>query len=125
MNTSSLSRIACSLAIALGAVALQAHAADLDPITVYAPKQTSVGRNLLLLTPAKVVTTQARIAIDTETLRNESGVVVLNDRINDAALKVCAGSDAATPIDRACVSNAVKGAQPQVEAAIARARSAN
>jgi UrcA family protein len=58
-----------------------------------------------------------------ETLRNASGVVLLKDRVLEAAYKACNAADPLTPDDGTCVREAVKSAQPQVDAAIAHARS--
>jgi UrcA family protein len=122
------------VALALAAIALvsaRAHAADpdsfnpvqLDPITVSAPTENIVGRDDAG-TPIEEVTSKARIEVDPAALTTEYGVLMLNYSVLDAARKVCAAD---APLvdddDSTCVTKAVKAAQPQVEAAIAQARS--
>lgn len=120
-----------SLAMTLAATALTvmnagARADDLDPITVSPPAVTTVGRDMLTEAPVDDVTVNARIAVDTETLRNDSGVVLLKDRVQEAAEKACEAADRyAENDDDTCIHDAVKAAQPQVTAAIAKARSAS
>ena len=119
-------RGALSVALAVGALTIfnvRAHAANLDPITLAPPIVKPVGRDMMTEAPIEDVLVKARIAVDTETLRNDSGVVLLKDRVWEAAYKAC---DAAGPYMQdggTCVRDAVKAAQPQVDAAIASARS--
>src|SRR5690349_12612230 len=70
-----------------------AQAADLDPITVSSPVVKPVGRDMFTEVPIDDVTVNAHIAVDTETLRNDSGVVWLRDRVLEAAQKACAAAD--------------------------------
>jgi UrcA family protein len=99
------------------------HAADLDPITISAPVVKQVGRDMLTEVPIEDVTVKAHIAVDAETLRNDSGVVLLKDRVLEAAYKACNAADPLTPDDGTCVHEAVKSAKPQVDAALAHERS--
>lgn len=118
-------RNAFAAALTIGAltvVNIRAHASELDPITVSPPVEKKVGRDLLTLAPVEDVTVKAQIAVDTETLQNDSGVVLLKDRVLEAANKVCAKADPVTMDDGTCVRDAMKAAQPQVDAAIANAR---
>jgi UrcA family protein len=120
-----------SLAMTLAATVLtlmnaSARAADLDPITVCPPAVTTLGRDMLTEAPVDDVIVNARIAVDTETLRNDSGVVLLKDRVQQAAEKACEAADRyAENDDGTCIRDAVKAAQPQVTAAIAKARSSS
>lgn len=115
--------LAAVLAIAaLAAMNGRANAAELDPITVSTPTVQTVGRDPVTLAPIKDVTVKAKIAADEETLRNDSGVVLLKDRVFEAAYKVCEKADPFSFTESDCVHAAVKAAQPQVDAAIARAR---
>lgn len=115
--------LAVTLAIgALAAMSVRADAAQLDPITVSAPSVQTVGRDPATLAPIEKVTVKAKIAADEETLRNDSGVVLLKDRVFEAAYKVCEAADPFSFGESDCVHAAVKAAQPQVDAAIARAR---
>jgi len=114
-----------SVAIAVGVLTVLgtcANADELDPITIAAPIVKTVGHEAGTEIPIKSVTVKAQIAADAETLRNDSGVVLLNDRVLEAARKACFAAD---PLSSGndCVQHAVKAAQPQIAAAIADARS--
>lgn len=106
----------------LTAFGQRAHAAELDPITISAPELHRVGREAATGAPIDKVTVQARIAVDSETLKNDSGVVLLKDRVVQAAQQACAAADRTEPDDGTCVRAAVKAAKPQVDAVIAHAR---
>jgi UrcA family protein len=115
--------------LALGALAFMsagAQAADNpDEITISAPNVKTVGRDEATGGPIEEVTQTASVKFDPVTLTLNSGVTLLNDAVYDAALKVC-NSITLTMTDDdndACVRDAVKSAQAQVDAAIARARS--
>lgn len=113
-------------ALALGALTVLnvgAHAATLDPITVSPRIVKPVGRDRVTEAPIDDVTVNATIDVDMETLRNDSGVVLLKDRVIEAAHKACDAADPYMVEDNACVRDAVKAVQPQVDAAIASARS--
>jgi len=134
MNISSVAirpnilRSGWSLALSVGALtvfAVGAHAANLDPITLSPPIVKRVGRDMATEVPVDDVTVNAHIAVDTETLRNESGVVLLKDRVLEAAQEACYAADQYMPDDGTCVRDAVKAAQPQVDAAIAQARNSS
>jgi len=121
-------RSGLSVALAVAALTVlnaSAHAAELDPITLSPPVVKSVGRDLFTEVPIDDVTVNARIAVDTETLRNESGVVLLRDRVLEAAQQACEAADRSVDDDGTCVREAVKAAEPQVTAAIAKARSSS
>lgn len=116
------SRLSVALALcALTALGARAHAAELDPITINPPTVVKIDRDPAFA-PTEKVTVTASIAVDAETLRNKSGVVLLKDRVREAAREACAAADPTELDDGTCVYNAVKGAKPQVAAAIARAR---
>jgi UrcA family protein len=122
------------LALAVGALALMSarvHAADpdsfnpiqLDPITVSGPSENIVGRNEIG-TPVEEVTSTARVQVDPKALTTEYGVLMLNYSVRDAARRVClADEPLAEDDDTTCVTKAIEAAKPQVEAAIAQARS--
>jgi UrcA family protein len=120
------------VALAVGALALmsaRAHAADpdslnpvqLDPITVSAPAENIVGR-AVVGTPIEEVTSTARVQVDPKALTTEYGVLMLNYSVRDAARQVCL-SDERLADDTTCVKKAIEAAKPQVEAAVAQARS--
>ena len=122
------------VAFAIGAIALvsaRAHAADtdpldpvqLDPITVSAPAAKIVGRDSATGAPVEQVTTTARVQADPAALRTNYGALMLNYSVLDAARKACTAADPFEDDDGTCVNDAVKSAKPQVDAAIARARS--
>jgi UrcA family protein len=106
----------------LSGLAGRAHAQDLDPITYSPPAVTTVGRDLATNAPIEKVTVTARIDADKETLRNDSGVVLLNDRVVEAALKACRSADQFASPGGACVRSAMRSAAPQIKSAIAQAR---
>ncbi len=120
-------RSGLSVVLAIGALAVLsagAQADELDPITIAAPTEKTVGHESATEAPIEDVTVKAEIAADAQTLKNDSGVVLLKDRVREAAYKAC---NAADPLDGddndACVREAVKSAQAQVDEAIAQARS--
>jgi UrcA family protein len=123
---SNILRNGLSVVLAIGAFALlsaRVHADDLDPITISAPTVKTVGRELGTQAPIEERSVKARITPDAETLTMDSGVVLLKDRVIEAAVKACNAADPLEPDDGECVLEAVKAAQPQVRAAIAQARS--
>lgn len=122
------------VAFAAGAIALasaRAHAADLgqldpvqlDPITVSAPAAKIVDRDPATGAPIEDVTIRARVQADPAALRTNYGALMLNYSVLDAARKACIAADPFEDDDGTCVHDAVESAQPQVDAAIARARS--
>jgi secreted trypsin-like serine protease len=122
-----VARIAFCAVLATGTLtvlAAHAHAKDLDPITLSPPAVKTVGRDESTGGPIEVVTVKAHIAADKETLRNDSGVVLLHDRVLEAAHKACLATDPFASPD-ACTREAVSSAAPQVKAAIAQARASS
>lgn len=133
IRANNLGRI-LSVAFAVGATALvgaRAHAADadqldpvqLDPITVSAPAVKIIERDAASETPTEQVTITARVQADPAALRTNYGALMLNYSVLDAARKACTAADPLTDDGGKCVHDAVEGAKPQVDAAIARARS--
>ena len=121
-----LLRSGLAAVLAIGALTVlnaRVQAAELDPITLSAPIVKNVKSDVLSEIPSKDVTVNADISVDMETLRNDSGVVLLKDRVIEAAYKACNAADPLVGDDGTCVHQAVKDAQPQVAAVIARARS--
>jgi hypothetical protein len=57
-----------------------------------------------------------------DTLKNHSGVVLLKDRVAEAATKACFAANPVDEDDGSCIHNAIANAKPQVAAVIARAR---
>jgi UrcA family protein len=119
-------RLAMALAVGtLTILGAAAHAEELDPITLSAPSVKIIGHDDATLAPIEDVTVQARIAADPETLRSKSGVVLLKDRVVQAARKACFAADPSDFYDDTCVQQAVKAAKPQVSAAVAQARASS
>ena len=114
--------IACAIA-AFAAMGTRAGAAELDQITVAAPVVKTVGRDSDTNAPIDRVTVAATVATDPETLTFPSGVVLFKDYVSEAAHKACAAADPSRPVDQACIRNAIAAAKPQVNAAIADAKS--
>jgi UrcA family protein len=116
---------------AIALVSAGAHAAapdqtdpvQLDPITVSAPAAKIVGRDAATGAPIEEVTITARVKADPAALRTNYGALMLNYSVLDAARKACTAADPLTDDDGTCVNDAVESAKPQVDAAIARARS--
>jgi hypothetical protein len=120
------------VAFAAGAIALisaRAHAADslnpvqLDPITVSAPAVKVVGRDAASGADLEDVTITARVQADPASLRTNYGALMLNYSVLAAARKACTAPTPLADDDGTCVHDAVEAAKPQVEAAIAQARS--
>jgi UrcA family protein len=113
-------------AAAIALVSARAHAADpvqLDPITVSAPTAKIVDRATATGAPIEQVTITSRVQADPAALTTNYGALMLNYSVLDAARKACAEADPLADDDGTCVHDAVQAAQPQVDAAIARARS--
>jgi len=115
--------------LALGALAFMsagAQAADYDQVTISAPNVKTVGRDAATNAPIQEITKQATVKFDPVQLTTNSGVALLKDSVFDAALKACNSITLtmadADENDESCVRDAVKSAQVQVDAAVARAR---
>jgi UrcA family protein len=117
------------IAFAIGALAVisaNAHADsldNLDEITISAPAVKTIGYEAGTVAPIKQVTVTARVAVNPVALTTNSGVALLKDSVRAAAHKACDSADPLTPDDGECVTAALRNAKPQVDAAIARARS--
>jgi len=119
---------------AVGAIALvsaRAHAAapdqfdpvQLDQITVSAPAVKILDHDAATNAPIEQVTITARVQADAAALRTNYGALMLNYSVLEAARQACNGPIPLVDDDGACVHDAVESAKPQVDAAIARARS--
>ena len=108
---------------ALAADSDQLNPVQLDPITVSAPATKIVDRDAATGAPIEEVTITARVQADPAALRTRYGALMLNYSVLEAARRACTAADPFTDDDGTCVNDAVKSAQPQVNAAIARARS--
>jgi UrcA family protein len=113
------------IVFAIGALAVmsaRAHADNLDPITISAPAVQTIGRDLATGVPTEQITVMARIEADPVWLTTNSGVALLKDSVLAAARRACEAADPAMPDDGTCVRTAVRSAKPQIDAAVARAR---
>ena len=132
MNTSILTnnrRSGLLATFAIGAVALisaRAQADDpaqVDQVTISSPTVNIVGRDSATGAPITETMKTARIQYDPVTLTTNSGVALLRDSVRESARKLCDSIDPLDPNDGTCIRAAVDSAKPQVDAAIARARS--
>ena len=127
---SNIRRTSLAATFALGAIALvstRAQADDpeqVDQITVSAPKVRTVGHDSATGAPIEETTKTVHIKFDPVTLTTNSGVSLLRDSASEAAHKVCQSIEPTDPDDDTCVQNALESANPQVDAAVARVRSA-
>jgi UrcA family protein len=122
------------IALAVGGLAFasaRAYAVDadslnpvqLDPITVIAPSVKIVGRDASTGAPIEKLTFSAEVRADPAALRTEYGALMLEYSVRDAARNLCNKADPFTVDDGTCYQKTVQSTQPQVDAAIARARS--
>ena len=115
------------IALALGVLAFTSAGAQadepdqVDQVTISAPSVKTVGRDEATGAPIEDVTKTVSIKFDPVTLTTNSGVTLLKDSVFQSALQVC-NSIGLDDDDGTCVRDAVKSAQGQVDAAIARAR---
>jgi UrcA family protein len=110
--------------VALIGAGAQADDPDqVDQITVSAPTVKTVGHDSATGGPIEDTVKTARIQYDPVTLTTNSGVALLKDAVSEAARKICDSIDPLDPDDGTCLREAVDSAKPQVDAAIARARS--
>jgi UrcA family protein len=116
--------LAVALAVgALSVLSVPAQAAEPDEITISAPAVKIVGRDYATNAPIEQHTVTAKVVTDPVTLTTNSGVALLKDSVVEAAREACETAAPLDSYDSTCVFEAVKSAQPQVNAAIARARS--
>jgi hypothetical protein len=132
MTTATLSisanalRRALPIVLAIGALAVMTshvQAAELDKLTIDRPIVKLVGRDESTEAPIEDVTVVAHVIPDPDTLTTDSGVVLLNDYVLEAARKACFAADPMAPDDGTCVHKALQEAKPQVAALVAQAKS--
>ena len=113
---------------ALSLASVSVHAANLDPVTISAPMVKGAGNDTMTLAPLEKITATAVIKFNPVTLTTHSGAALLEDSVRAAARKAC-GAAASYPLHQTspygqdCVLRVVQSAQPQVDAAMARAGS--
>jgi UrcA family protein len=110
----------------------RAHAAGADPldpvqldeITVSAPAAKTVGHETTG-EAIQQVTVSARVQAETAALRTKYGALMLEYSVREAARKVCNEADPFMEDDGTCFKKALESAKPQMDAAIAQARTTN
>lgn len=110
-----------SATVLLGTIGLSAANAAESVITVSAPRAKIVEHGPGT-TSTQQMTVTARVEYDPVTLTTSSGVALLKDGVQQAAIRVCRAADPGAPEDRTCVQRATHGAQLQIDAAVKRAR---
>ncbi len=116
---------ALPIALAISALAIttaNAQAANLDQIRIDRPVVQVLSRDPATEAPVENVTVVAHVIPDPDTLTIDSGVVLLNDYIRQAAREACFRADPMNPDDGTCYRKAVASAKPQVKALVARAK---
>ena len=73
--------------------------------------------------PIDEITKTARVQYDPVTLTLNSGVAQLKYKVQEAAQQACDSIDTFETDGGACVQNAIASAKPQIDAAVAKARS--
>ena len=111
-------------AFSTGAYADVNEVIDPGTITITAPRETVVGRDYATNAPIIQVNSTARVRYEPMVLTTNSGVALLKYRVTKAAREMCTDLDPLAAQDWSCVRRAVDEAQPQIDAAIARAEAA-
>jgi UrcA family protein len=118
---------ATRIALAVGALAIMtgtSQAAPLDQVQVDSPVVKVLSRDPATHAPIEQVTVTAHVIPDPDTLTTDSGVVLLNDYIREAARHACFEADPMAADDGKCYRDAMKAAKPQVAALVAHAKAA-
>lgn len=101
-----------------------AQAADQEEITISAPRTKTIGHDPATGASIQVDKQSAHLKIDPLMFTTNSGIALVKDSVLDTARKICASLDPLDSDDGGdCVRGAVKSAQPQIDAAVARAKS--
>jgi UrcA family protein len=128
-NRTGALRSRLSAALAIGAFAFMsagAQAAAPDEITISAPSVKTVGRDAATGAPIQDITRKISLKFAPVTLTTNSGVALIKDSLYETARKVCESIDPTMlDDDDTCIRDTVNSVQPQLDAAIARARSAS
>ena len=121
MTTTPFSAASVLLA-ALALASTGARAAELDRVEIDQPVVTITGHDPATNAPVETRTVVARIIPDPQTLTMDSGIVLMNDNIREAARKACFEADPMVPDDGRCYRDALASAKTQVDALVALAR---
>jgi UrcA family protein len=122
-------------AFAFGALVLlnsRAQAAEVAEVIVSAPGERQPdtfgnvngpnGRDEAINASIPAVSRTVRLKVDPVMFTDNSGVALLNDKVRETAQKLCSSLDTPSFDDDACVAAAIASAQPQIAAAVARAK---
>ena len=128
---SKLVRASLPIVFALGALtAFGSYAQAAEPaqeITITGTRVERIPYDVTVRRSAKEVTVGASVPANLDVLTLNSGVALLQDSVRDAALKACLAADpratATADVTTDCVHRAVREAQPQIDALVAKARS--
>jgi hypothetical protein len=124
-------RASLPLVVAMGALAAFSSSAQAaepsQEITITGTRVERIPYDVTVRRAAKEVTVGASVPANLDVLTLNSGVALLQDSVRDAALKACLAADprasATADVTTDCVHRAVREAQPQIEALVAKARS--
>jgi len=113
---------------ALAAFSGSAQAADpAQEITITGTRVERIPYDVTVRRPAQEITVGASVPANLDVLTLNSGIALLQDSVRDAALKACMAADpratATSDATTDCVHRAVRQAQPQINALVAKARS--
>jgi hypothetical protein len=113
---------------ALAVFASSAQAAEpTQEITIVGTRVEHIPYDASVRGPVQEVTVTARVPANLDVLTLNSGVALLQDSVRDAALQACLAADpnatATSDVTMDCVHQAVRHAQPQIDALVAKARS--
>lgn len=124
-------RVGLSIAFSMSAFALFGNyaqaAQSTQEVTISGTQVENIPYDFSVRRPVQEVSVTARVPANLDVLTLNSGVALLKDDVREAARKVCLMADPnASPTSDAtidCVREAVRNAQPQIDALVARARS--
>jgi UrcA family protein len=122
-------------AFAFGALALvnsRAQAAEVAEVIISAPSERQPdtfgdvngpnGRDEATNASIPTVSRTVRLKVDPVMFTTNSGVALLDDKVREAAQKLCSSLDTPSFDENACVAAAIASARPQIAADVARAK---
>jgi UrcA family protein len=99
-----------------------AQEATMEEVTISAPRAKTIGHDPATGGSIRLITQSARINIDPIMFTTNSGIALVKDSVRETARKVCYSLEPAGEDDSECIEGAVRSAQAQIDAAIARAK---
>jgi UrcA family protein len=109
--------------LAIAALSVRAHAADLNQITVQGSNTKTIGRDYATNAPIQETTVKVAVSFDPATLTTDSGVKRLKQSVVDAARQACDSADPFTDDGGTCEREAIDSAQAQIARVVSQARS--